>query len=135
MAAPNPNIKGPGIMFVNSRISRKDILDEQTYFKWYDEDHIAEIVSTEGMKDAFRYINADERASKPYLAFYPMADLAFTQGDRFRRIRFKSDMLPGTGIIYDMADVDVRYLGLVGQTERKGPKKGTLCEAGDKMRG
>ncbi|KAK3079615.1 hypothetical protein LTS18_004410, partial [Coniosporium uncinatum] len=54
MAAPNPNIKGSGIMFVNSRISRKDILDEQTYFKWYDEDHIAEIVSTGGMNDAFR---------------------------------------------------------------------------------
>jgi len=135
MAAPNPNIKGPGIMFVNSRISRKDILDEQTYFKWYDEDHIAEIVSTGGMNDAFRYTNTDERASKPYLAFYPMPDLAFTQGDRFRGIRFKSDLLPGTGIIYDMADVDVRYLGLIGQTERKEPRKGTLCEVASKTRG
>jgi hypothetical protein len=48
MAAPNPAIKGPGVLYVTSRISRDDILDEDTFFKWYDEDHIDEIVNTSG---------------------------------------------------------------------------------------
>ncbi len=48
MATPNPAIKGPGVLYVTSRISRDDILDEDTFFKWYDEDHIDEIVNTSG---------------------------------------------------------------------------------------
>jgi hypothetical protein len=128
MASPNPAIKGPGLLYVTSRIDRNDILDEQTYFKWYDEDHIDEIVHTSGMPSAFRYrdVDFDEKnrnKEKVYLAFYPMEDLAFTQGDRFRQIRVKSDMLPGSGIIYDLADLDVRYLGLVHKTASKVEKK------------
>jgi hypothetical protein len=48
MATPNPAIKGPGVLYVQSRISRDDILDEETFFKWYDDDHIDEIVNTSG---------------------------------------------------------------------------------------
>lgn len=120
-------MKGPGILWVTSRIaaSAKDILDEETFMKWYDDDHIAEIVETEGIKDAFRYINV-ERGSpsvpKPFLAFYPMPDLAFTQGPDFKRIRVKSDILPGSGIVYDLADIDVGYYGLVGKTEATAKK-------------
>lgn len=112
------------MLYVTSRIDRSDILDEQAYFKWYDEDHIDEIVQTSGMKSAFRYRDVDfERKNnnkeKVYLAFYPMQDLAFTQGEEFRKIRVKSDLLPGSGIIYDLADLDVRYLGLIHKTQPK----------------
>jgi len=112
------------LLYVTSRIDRSDILDEQAYFKWYDEDHIDEIVQTTGMKSAFRYRDVDferknNNKAKVYLAFYPMQDLAFTQGEEFRKIRVKSDLLPGSGIIYDLADLDVRYLGLVHKTQPK----------------
>jgi len=123
MATPNPKIKGPGMLYVNSRIARKDILDEATYLKWYDEDHIPEICSTD-MKDAFRYVDTDGSAPKPYLAFYPMPDLAYTQGEEFKQIRVKSDILPGSGICYDLADIDVRYYGLVEKTDRTERKTG-----------
>jgi hypothetical protein len=124
MAQPNPAVKGPGVLYVTSRIDRTDVLDEATYFKWYDEDHIDEIVHTSGMPSAFRYRDVDfdeknKNKEKVYLAFYPMEDIAFTQGDEFRKIRVKSDLLPDTGIIYDLADLDVRYLGLVQKTESK----------------
>ena len=129
MASPNPNVKGPGVLYVESRIARTDILDETTFFKWYDEDHIDEIVNTSGMRSAFRYrdVNWEEKTKqklKPYLAFYPMQDLAFTQGEEFRKIRVKSPILPDTGIIYDLAEMDVRYLGLVYKTEPKQKQSG-----------
>jgi hypothetical protein len=88
-------------------------MSEEVYMKWYDEDHIAEIMETSGIHSAFRYIDAVRKEDKPYLAFYPMPDLAFTQGDEFRKIRVKSDLLPGSGICYDLAAIDVRYYGLV----------------------
>ncbi|KAF2836236.1 hypothetical protein M501DRAFT_940071 [Patellaria atrata CBS 101060] len=119
MTTPNPAIKGPGILFVQSAISRPDIMDYDTYMKWYDEDHIDEIIHTDAIKSAFRYINTSPDAKKPYLAFYPMEDIAFTQGERFRKIRVHSDLLPGSGLCYDLADIDVRYCGLVRKTEAK----------------
>ncbi|KAF2419711.1 hypothetical protein EJ08DRAFT_690515 [Tothia fuscella] len=117
----NPAIKGPGMLYVTSRISRKDILSEEVFMKWYDEDHIAEIVETDGIPSAYRYIDTDKNASKPYLAFYPMPDLAFTQGPEFKNFRVKSDILPGSGICFDLADIDVRYYGLTGES---GTRKG-----------
>ncbi|KAF2004342.1 hypothetical protein P154DRAFT_519542 [Amniculicola lignicola CBS 123094] len=122
------DIKGPGILWVTSCIapSAKDILDETTYLKWYDEDHIAEIMETSGIKNAFRYFNVlkgSSSAPKPYLAFYPMQDLAFTQGPEFRTIKVHSDILPGSGLCYDLADIDVSYLGLSGKTEAKAKKE------------
>ena len=113
---------------MTSRIAREDVLNEKTFFNWYDEDHIDEIVQTSGMKSAFRYLDVEieektKKKEKGYLAFYPMQDLAFTQGEEFRGIRVKSDMLPDTGIIYDLVDFDVRYLGLVEKTEPKQAKK------------
>ncbi|KAK5712557.1 hypothetical protein LTR17_017938 [Elasticomyces elasticus] len=119
MAAPR--MEGPGMLFVTSKISRKDVLSEETFMNWYDDDHIAEIVTTGGIKDAYRYVETSGSVVKPYLAFYPMADVAFTQGERFRQIRVKSSLLPEPGIIYDLADIDVRYLGL---TKTIGSRKG-----------
>ena len=99
--------------------------------KWYDEDHIAEIVETEGIKDAFRYINVEKGSPlilKPFLAFYPMPDLAFTQGPEFKKIRVKSDILPASGIVYDLADIDVSHFGLVAKAGGKA-KKGIIARS------
>ena len=125
MALPDPaKVKGPGTLFVTSRISRDDILDEDTFFKWYDEDHIDEIVHTSGMKSALRYRDVDfeekvQRKEKVFLAIYPIQDMSFLMTDEFRSIRVKSPLLPDTGLIYDLAEMDVRYLGLVEKTEPK----------------
>jgi hypothetical protein len=124
-------IKGRGMMWVTSRIaqSAKDILDEEAFMRWYDEDHISEIVATSGIPDAFRYVNVkkesplgSEAARKPFLAVYPMQAMEFTQSQEFKGIRVKSDILPGSGIIYDLADIDVGYLGLVSISGGEGKK-------------
>ena len=124
------NIKGPGMLWVVGNINKSPTnpLNEDAFLKWYDEDHIDEIITTSGIHNAFRCLHVDKASPfgtkdcpKPYLAFYPMEDLAFTQGDEFRGIKVKSDLLPGTGIVYDMADMDVGYYGLMSQS---GTRKG-----------
>lgn len=133
----NANIKGQGMLYVTSQIARKDIMDYDTYMKWYDEDHIAEILETSGIDSAYRYIDTNKDALKPYLAFYPMEDIGFTQGDEFRKIKVKSDLLPGSGICYDLADIDVRYIGLIGKNDgsRIGPAKYLLITAVEPAQG
>jgi hypothetical protein len=117
--AHNAKINGKGMLYVTSQISQPDIMNYDQYMKWYDEDHIAEILETSGISTAYRYIDTDKKASKPYLAFYPMDDIAFTQGEEFRKIKVKSDLLPGSGLCYDLADIDVRYIGLLGQSGKR----------------
>ncbi|KAH6875985.1 hypothetical protein BKA58DRAFT_132623 [Alternaria rosae] len=126
-------IQGPGMLFVRSRISSsaRDILSEPTFLTWYDNEHIPEVVSTSGIDSAFRFVDshksspiANEQNPKPFLASYPMDDLAFTLGDEFKKIGFKSSALPGSGVIYDLADMDVSYLGIVGKTPKRREGKG-----------
>lgn len=106
-------MSGIGSLYVESKISQPDVLDEKSYLKWYDEEHIPEILATGGIKSARRFKNVDPAADKPYLALYPLADLAYLKSEAFRDIKIKSDLLPGTGIVYDLADLDVRYDNLI----------------------
>ena len=121
------NMKGPGILYVNSKIARTDLLNEESYMKWYGEDHIPEIIETSGINSAIRFKDVDPKVEKPYLVMYPMKDIGFTQGDEFRKIRVHSDLLPNGGPIYDLADIDVRYYGLVQTYDPKGPTKEGEC--------
>lgn len=122
-----PELKGPGLLFVNSRISRPDLLDEEAFMKWYGEDHISDILKTSGIKSALCFKNADPAAEKPYLVLYPMQDIGFIQGDEFKKIGIHSDLLPNGGPIYDYADMFVRYYNLIDTYEPNGPTiPGTL---------
>ena len=97
--------------------------------KWYGEDHIPEIIETSGIDSALRFKNVDEAVNKPFLVMYPMRDIAFTQGEEFKKIKVHSHLLPGGGPIYDLADIDVRYYGLIQKCE---PKGSTCSELHDK---
>ena len=128
MGSTGDAISGPGILFVNSKIARNDLIDEKLYLQWYDEDHIPEILKTSGVRSALRFkdVNGD-KAEMPYLAMYPMEDIGFTQSEEFRKIKVHSPMLPGQNSIYDLCDFDVRVYKLVQVFEPKGNKKGKLA--------
>ena len=54
------------------------------------------------------YINVS-KVEKPYLAIYPLQDMSFLGSNEFKQIRVKSDLLPGSGVCYDVMEADVRY--------------------------
>lgn len=107
------NISGPGILFVESGISQPDVLDEKTFMKWYDEDHIPEILRTSGVSSARRFKSVDTTVDKPYLSMYAMNDLSFVLGEEFKNISVHSDILPGSGICYDLAEFQLRFDTLI----------------------
>lgn len=126
MSRPPSDLSGKGMLYVNSYIS-DSILDETTFLKWYDEDHIPEILEVNGFKSAVRWIDEPakkEEGGRPYLSLYPMEDLGVLNTPEFAAISVKSDMLPGSQLIYDMADFDVRYLQLVQVFDPKNKGKG-----------
>ncbi|KAH7384427.1 hypothetical protein DE146DRAFT_622670 [Phaeosphaeria sp. MPI-PUGE-AT-0046c] len=124
-------IDGPGLLHVRSRISSPS-LTESVFLAWYDNEHIPEVVSTSGIQSAFRYIdvaktsaNGDKANPKPFFAFYPMKDLRFTQSDEFRTISVTGKELPGSGVVYDLAEFDVGYMAKKSVSEKKGKGGGT----------
>lgn len=107
-------LTGPGILYVNSKITKPELLSEDAYLSWYDEDHIPEVTQTSGIVSAWRFKDINiGRVDAPYLAMYPLKDLGFLQKDEFKAIRVHSDMLPNGGPIYDLANFDISYLSLV----------------------
>ena len=117
-----PQLKGPGLFLVNSKITRPDILDEETFINWYSADHIPEILNTSGVDSALRFKNADAKAERPYMVVYPMDNIGFTQSEEFKtKINIYSDLLPGGGPIYDLVDMDVRVYTFIDKYEPNGP--------------
>ncbi|CAI9633040.1 unnamed protein product [Alternaria burnsii] len=109
--------KGPGLFYVRSRIapSAKDFLSEATFKKWYEE-HAEEVVAKSGIHSLFRYDAASKTdasdGSKPFLTFPVMNDIGFLLSEEFKGISPTSEILPGTGNVYDMVEFDVNHLAL-----------------------
>ncbi|KAK6439645.1 hypothetical protein LTR95_004139 [Oleoguttula sp. CCFEE 5521] len=99
----------PGLLFVNSKITRPDQLSPQQYSRWYEDTHIVDIFKTSGIKEAARWEALDPKQDRPYLALYPLEDLEFLNSDEFKAIPVHDDNLPGSGQIFTLADFDTRY--------------------------
>jgi hypothetical protein len=119
---PTPQLKGPGLLLVNSKITRPDILDEEMFINWYSADHIPEILNTSGVDSALRFKNADANAERPYIVVYPMGNIGFALSEEYKtKINIYSDLLPGGSPIYDLVDMDVRVYLFIDKYEPNGP--------------
>lgn len=76
--------KNPGLLWVNSMITKPDQLPPQDYKRWYEEVHIPDIFKTSGIKEASRWETVNPSDERPYLALYPLTDLDFLQTDEFK---------------------------------------------------
>lgn len=113
-----PSAKGPGILYVNSKITDR-ALSTDLFTKWYEEVHIPDIFETGGIKTAFRYYSTNgDGVERPYLALYPVKDVAFLQSNEFLSIPVHSTILPGTQAIFDLADFDTRYYSYLGTVKK-----------------
>ncbi|KAK6429258.1 hypothetical protein LTR95_014592 [Oleoguttula sp. CCFEE 5521] len=101
--------KKPGLLFVNSKITKPDQLSPEAYADWYNKRHIPDIFKTSGIKQAARWQALDPNQDRPYLALYPLEDLDYLNSDEFKAIPVHDDNLPGSGAIFDVASFDTRY--------------------------
>ena len=120
---------GPGLLYVNSKVTSPD-LSPELFTEWYQDIHIRDIFLTSGIKSAFRYYTQSSEPAtieRPYLALYPLKDVAFLYSAEFRAIPVHSDMLPvESKNIFDLADFDTRYYINVGILEGEG---GSECKS------
>lgn len=120
-------IEGPGILYVDSKLTQPELLDEGAYMDWYDNSHIAEILGTSGINSALRFKNVNLKHNTPYLAVFPMSDIGFTLGEEFKSIGVHSPLLPEDASIHDLAEFHEKYLKLVDVFDPTNKGKGKHC--------
>lgn len=76
--------KNPGLLWVNSKITKPDDLSPEAYKTWYEDIHIRDIFKTSGIREASRWQALDPKEDRPYLALYPLEDLDFLATDEFK---------------------------------------------------
>jgi hypothetical protein len=120
------DLKGPGLLYVNSKIASSR-LSSEVFTRWYEEEHIPDILRTSGMNSAYRYYTTSKKKAsvgRPYLALYPLKDVSFLQTDEFKSIPVHSDLVPSESrSIFDVAEFDARYYINLGKEESQGAGK------------
>jgi hypothetical protein len=130
--------KTPGLLYVNSKITEPS-LSAETFTKWYNEIHVPDILATSGFKSAFRYYG--KGSDLPFLALYPLEDVNFLESREFHSIPSTSEILPKTGLSFDVASFDVRPLVHIKTYQNKAPQPGecmpgvTSCNIIDDSKG
>jgi hypothetical protein len=127
--ADTTSVSFPDLMFVNSKITSPKTLSTETFFEWYDEDHIPDVYDSGKVGGAWRYFDVQEDTERPYLALYDIDNVTFRTSPNFAAIRVTSAVLPGTGAIFDMADFDIRFYSRTQLYEPAGTKPGERAPA------
>ncbi|RFU31205.1 hypothetical protein B7463_g5141, partial [Scytalidium lignicola] len=118
-------LKGPGIMWVNAKITKPEDLSRGIFTQWYDQVHIPDVVGVDGIVAGWRYESEEQDDEKPYLAIYGIPELEIIQ----KNIDFKSvpqhhPMLPGGQSIYLYAEFDTRFYKRVRVQEKENAGEG-----------
>ncbi|TKA62772.1 hypothetical protein B0A49_09097 [Cryomyces minteri] len=121
-----------GLLFATSKIKNPELSDD-IYNKWYNDIHLPDVLATGCAPIALRYKNKNKDAKMPYLALYPLDDLALLESEKFKNIPLTSDVLPGGGEAFENIEFAIRtYLPIQkfeGQIEKSGRGNCIICVA------
>lgn len=84
MVDKQPAGPAPGVLWVNSKLTKPDEVTAETFTKWYQEVHIPDIFKSVGIKSAYRYESVNPDDDRPYLAYYPVEDTGFFDSSDFK---------------------------------------------------
>lgn len=134
MANPNrtdyegPPLSGPGILWINSRLTDPSFLPANSFHRWYEDIHIPDIIAAKpgGVVASWRYQCLDKTRDAPWLAVYKVPDMGFLQSSEFKAIPMVDDTLPEGGPIHKFAAFDARFLGFVESWKSKSAGNGTI---------
>jgi hypothetical protein len=119
-----PPLSGPGVLWINSRITDTASLSVDAFATWYENIHIPDIIAAKpgGILASWRYQCTDKDRPAPFLAVYKVPDLAFLQSPEFKAIPMTHPTLHENGPIHRFAQFDSRFMGHVETWKRNDAK-------------
>ena len=124
-------LSGPGILWINSKVTHPDELPVEKFERWYEQVHIPDLIAAKkgGILASWRYKCFDPARSAPFLAVYSVPDLGFLQSKEFKAVPMTHEMLPGNGPIHRFAEFDARFYKQIHvyETEKSKPGQFFSC--------
>ena len=74
----------PGLLFVSSKVIKDS---DELYNRFYNEEHLPDVLATGDTKLALRYKNTNPESKMPYLAIYPLDDAGYFQTDKLKKLK------------------------------------------------
>ncbi|KAH7040892.1 uncharacterized protein B0I36DRAFT_16502 [Microdochium trichocladiopsis] len=115
------DLKGPGLLWVGSKIKKRDLLSWPTFLSWYDTEMLPAMVGLKGIRSAMRSTARDQSEEWPTLCIFVMDDLSYLHTPEVDEgMPGKSKFLPGGGQYMDLADFDCRFYNILSSYEPAG---------------
>ncbi|KXJ97307.1 hypothetical protein Micbo1qcDRAFT_7032 [Microdochium bolleyi] len=108
-------MKGPGLLWVASKIKKPDLLDWTTFLKWYDEEVFPQAIDMSMVPSGLRSTARDQSNEWWNLCLSPVTDFAYFQTDEFQQAMAddnKNKLLPAGGKYHDLVDFDCRFYNI-----------------------
>ncbi|KXJ94724.1 hypothetical protein Micbo1qcDRAFT_193823 [Microdochium bolleyi] len=128
-----PEAKGavPGLCLVGVKITKPRVLSAAQLSRWHDERQIPRLMGTGGFSSVVRAVAGDDNSEFPFLSVYVMPDVAFARSETFRAaigLDHADDggVLPGSGKISDMIEVDFRIYRRLSENHADGKISGAV---------
>jgi hypothetical protein len=120
------SLKGPGIMWVNSKITKSEEMPQSLFTDWYDQVHIPDVLTVEGIVAGWRYESKDKDDQVPYLAIYSIPELEVIQKNiEFKSVPHHHEMLHGGRSIHLYAKFDTRFYKRIQTYENENSVQGS----------
>lgn len=115
----------PGLLYVSARFTNPGLSDE-AFNKWYDGEHIPQVLTLSGVRAVVRYVKMDSGDDTPYLALWSVHDTAWLHSEEMFAMQdsTKSDLLP-EGNALKCVDFGARFYEHIQTYELPGAKSGT----------
>ena len=121
-------LSGPGILWINSKVTKPEELPIEVFERWYETVHIPDLIAAKpgGILASWRYKCVDPSREAPFLAVYSVPDLGFLQSKEFKAVPMTDEMLPDNGPIHLFAEFDARFYKRVQVFETEKSKPGNF---------
>lgn len=112
----------PGLLYVSARFTNPGLSDE-AFNKWYDGEHIPQVLTLSGVRAVVRYVKMDSGDDTPYLALWSVHDTAWLHSEEMFAMQdsTKSDLLP-EGNALKCVDFGARFYEHIQTYELPGAK-------------
>ncbi|KAI0406445.1 hypothetical protein F4802DRAFT_596137 [Xylaria palmicola] len=125
----------PGLMFVASRVRDRRKTSDVLYNRFYNEEHLPDVLASSQTKLALRYKNLSgdgDNATLPYLALYPVDDAAIIGSpESLKRLEdTKKSRILGCDDIFDLIHFELRAYEKIQAYEASGHENASGLERG-----
>ena len=70
-----PSGRNPALIWCNSKITKPDEFDRESFCQWYNKVHVPDVLKTGAVREAYRYVALDPNEEMFHMTLYHVDDM------------------------------------------------------------